>query len=86
MAEAGVRGYEYTSWFGALAPAGVPASIAATLHEDLVRTLSLPEVKAQVSAQGADVEGSSAEAFAQRIRSEVPKWKKLVADAKIPLD
>jgi len=86
MAEAGVRGYDYTSWFGVLAPSGVPAPIVATLHQDLVRALTLPDVRAQVTSQGADVEGSSADAFAQRIREEVPKWKKLIADAKIRVD
>jgi tripartite-type tricarboxylate transporter receptor subunit TctC len=86
IAEAGVPGYEYTSWFGVLAPAGVPQGIVSTLHADLVRTATLPEVREQVSAQGAEVEGSSGDAFAQRIRAEVPKWKKLVAAARIPLE
>jgi len=43
IAEAGVPGYEFTSWFGVLAPAGLPPAIAGALHEGLVRTL--PEIK-----------------------------------------
>ena len=83
IAEAGVPGYDYTSWFGVLAPAGVPAGVMTTLQEDIVRALNAPDLKEQVTAQGADIVGSSQEEFAQRIRTEIPKWKKLVSDAKI---
>jgi len=83
IAEAGVPGFEFTAWFGVLAPAGVPSAIAGILHDDLVKVLTLPEVRQQIAAQGADIVGSSQAEFAQRIRSEIPKWKKLIADARI---
>ena len=83
IAEAGVPGYDYTSWFGVLAPAGIPAGAMSVLHEDIVRALNAPDLREQVAAQGADIVGSSQEEFAQRIRAEIPKWKKLVIDAKI---
>ena len=86
IAEAGVPEYEYTSWFGVLAPAGLPPAIAATLHESFVRALTQREIKEHVSAQGADTVGSSPGEFAQLIRSEIPKWKKLIVDAKIQPD
>jgi len=83
IAEAGVPGFEFTAWFGVLTPAGVPPAIAASLHDNLVKVLALPDIKQQIAAQGADIVGSSQEEFAQRIRAEIPKWKKLIADAKI---
>jgi tripartite-type tricarboxylate transporter receptor subunit TctC len=83
IAEAGVPGFEFTAWFGVLTPAGVPPAIATSLHDNLIKVLALPEIKQQIAAQGADIVGSSQEEFAQRIRTEIPKWKKLIADAKI---
>jgi len=83
IAEAGVPGFEFTAWFGVLTPAGVPPAIAASLHDNLIKVLALPDIKQQIAAQGADIVGSSQEEFAQRIRAEIPKWKKLIADAKI---
>jgi tripartite-type tricarboxylate transporter receptor subunit TctC len=86
IAEAGVPGFEFTAWFGVLTPAGVPPAIVTALHDNLVKVLTLPDIKQQIAAQGADIVGSSQEEFAQRIRSEIPKWKKLIADANIQPD
>lgn len=86
VAEAGVPGYEYTSWFGLLVPAGAPPAIAVALHEILVKVLLLPEVNEHIAAQGAEAVGSSPDEFARRIRSEIPKWKKLIVEARIQAD
>lgn len=86
ISEAGVPGYEFTSWFGVLAPAGVPGGITTFLNEEFVKVLAFPEIRQHVAAQGADVVGSSSEEFSNRIRSEIPKWKKLIQDANIRAD
>jgi tripartite-type tricarboxylate transporter receptor subunit TctC len=81
IAEAGVPGYEATSWFGMLAPAGTPAPIVARLHGALVKVLAQPEVKKKLAEQGAEACSEKPEQFAAFIRSETAKWSKVVKDS-----
>ena len=69
MNEAGVPGFEVTSWYGILAPAGTPATIVAKLNRDIVATLKDPQVRSQIAAQGADPVGNSAGEFAALFRA-----------------
>ena len=83
MNEAGVAGYEITSWYGILAPAGTPAAIVAKLNKDIVATLKDPQVRSQIAAQGADPVGNSAAEFNGFISRELVKWAKLIKEANI---
>jgi tripartite-type tricarboxylate transporter receptor subunit TctC len=78
IAEAGVPGYDVTNWFGVLAPARTPKAIVTRVNAELNRSLQTPEVKAALSAQGADAAGGTPEAFAAMIRADLPKWEKVV--------
>jgi len=78
IAEAGVPGYDVTNWFGVLAPARTPQAIVTRVNAELNRSLQTPEVKAALSAQGADAAGGTPEAFAAMIRADLPKWEKVV--------
>src|SRR5438132_10425536 len=62
--ESGVPGYEAGSWYGILAPAGTPQAVVAKLHEAIVRALAQPEVRERLVSEGAEVIGSTQEAFA----------------------
>lgn len=81
IAEAGVPGYEASSWFGVLAPAGTPKEIVARLNADIVKVLAAPDIKERLSAQGADPVGNTPEQFAAYIRTEQIKWAKVVKDS-----
>lgn len=81
MAEAGVSGYEATSWFGLLAPAATPPAVLKTLNEAIVAILNTPEVRAQLREQGAVATGESAEEFARFIKVEIAKWAKTVRES-----
>ena len=83
MSEAGVPGYEITSWYGILAPAGTPAAIVAKLNRDIAATLKDPQVRSQIAAQGADPVGNSPAEFSAFISRELVKWAKLIKDADI---
>lgn len=83
MNEAGIAGYEVTSWYGILAPAGTPAAIVAKLNRDIVATLQDPTVRSQIAAQGADPVGNKADEFAAFISRELVKWARLVKEANI---
>jgi len=78
IAEAGLPGYEATSWFGMFAPAGTPAPLVAKLNAALVKVLSQPEVKKQLAEQGAEPYSEKPEQFAAFIRAETAKWGKVV--------
>lgn len=86
VAEAGVPGYEATSWFGMFAPAGTPAAVQARLHAALVKVLAMPEVKKKISEQGAEVMSETPEQFAAFIQQESTKWGKVVKDSGASLD
>ena len=81
VAEAGVPGYEVSVWFGIAAPGGTPAPIVDKLHDEIVRTLNLPEVREKFSAQGVDVVGSTPAQFAAHLKEQSTLWAKVVKDA-----
>ncbi len=78
VAEAGVPGYEATSWFGLLAPAGTPADTVKLLNEAIVEALKDPEVMQKFAAQGAVVHSETPEEFAAFIAAETEKWAGVV--------
>jgi len=86
MDESGFPGFEATSWFGLLAPAGTPAMIVRKLHLETVRVLALAEVRAKFADLGMEVIGSSPDEFAAAIKSEIPTWARLIKESGIKLD
>ena len=78
MTEAGLPGFEITSWFGLLAPARTPPEIVSRLNAELLKVQALPDVKAALAKLGFDVVSGTPEQFAEHIRREVEKFTKLV--------
>jgi tripartite-type tricarboxylate transporter receptor subunit TctC len=83
IAEAGVPGYEASNWFGILVPAGTPPPIIDRLHQEITRALRLPELRARIAAEGADVIGSTPDELAGYMKSETEKWARVVKAAGI---
>jgi tripartite-type tricarboxylate transporter receptor subunit TctC len=83
MAEAGVQGYQHSSWVGMLAPAKTPQAIIDRLHVESVRIIERDDVKTLFLRRGMEAEGNTPKEFAATIREEVDKWKKLVKSAGI---
>jgi tripartite-type tricarboxylate transporter receptor subunit TctC len=83
MAEAGLPGYEFASWFGVLAPAGTPPAIIKKLNTEIVKALRSPEISARLSEEGADLIAGSPEAFDAFLKSETAKWGKVIKAAGI---
>jgi tripartite-type tricarboxylate transporter receptor subunit TctC len=84
VAESGFPGFEVTVWYGVCAQSSVPKPILAKLHATLLKTLSLPEMKARLAESTIDVSPTTPEEFAAFIRAEVEKWTRVVRDANIP--
>jgi tripartite-type tricarboxylate transporter receptor subunit TctC len=83
MAEGGVKGYQHASWVGMLAPVKTPQPVIKLLYTESVKILARKDVKDLYLRRGMETEGDTPEEFAAAIRSEVDKWKKLVASAGI---
>ena len=86
IAEAGVPGYEATSWFGMFAPAGTPAPVLAKLNAAIVKVLAQPDVKKKINEQGAEVYSETPEQFAAFIQTDSVKWGKVVKESGASLD
>ena len=86
IAEAGVPGYEATSWFGMFAPAGTPVPVLAKLNAAIVKVLAQPDVKKKINEQGAEVYSETPEQFAAFIQAESVKWGKVVKESGASLD
>jgi len=78
IAESGLPGFEASSWFGLLAPAGTPPAIVARVNADVNEWLQTAEAKEKLLAQGAIPAGGTPEQFAAHIRVETEKWDKVV--------
>jgi len=86
VAEAGVPGFEASTWYALLAPAGTPRNIVATLNAEVARILGQPEVRERLTALGIEIVGSSADELARHIHSEIPKWARVIKQSGARVD
>ena len=86
MAEAGLPGFEATSWFALLAPAGVPRDVQMRINAETIRVMNLPDVKEKLAALGLEVATGTPEALASFIQIETAKWGKVVKESGAKLD
>jgi tripartite-type tricarboxylate transporter receptor subunit TctC len=80
VAQSGVPGFEMTSWWGILGPAGMPQPIVGQLNKELGRILKTGDVKKTFETLGVDAATSTPEEFTKLIRSEVTKYGKLLTE------
>jgi tripartite-type tricarboxylate transporter receptor subunit TctC len=79
-------GFEASSWYGILAPAGTPREIVTRLNAEFLKALEQPEVRNSLLADGAEPVGGTPESFGAYIRSEKERMGKLIRDAKIRME
>lgn len=84
LQEAGVAGYEVTSWNAIFAPAGTPPEIVGRLNAALRETLADPGVKAQLLELGIEARAGAPEEIAGRLRADIEKWRSVIEKAGIP--
>jgi len=82
----GISGYEAVSWGGLMVPTGTPAEAIAKINAETNKALQMPDVKAKLTALGAEIVGGTPEAFNTFLRAELVKWKRVADRAKIRLD
>ncbi|HYT97348.1 MAG TPA: tripartite tricarboxylate transporter substrate binding protein [Casimicrobiaceae bacterium] len=81
-----VPGFEASSWFGILAPAGTPRDIVMKINGETSKWLASPDAKEKLAAQGANVAGGTPEDFAKHIQAETAKWAKVVKESGAKVD
>lgn len=86
LAESGFKGFEAVTWFGVLAPAGTPAAIVAQLNKAINQALKQPDVADKLRSEGGEILGGTSEQFSALLRTEVPRWSKIVKDSGASLD
>lgn len=86
IAEAGLPGFEATSWFALMAPAGIPKDVLARINAETIRVMTLPDVKEKLSTLGLDAAPASPESLANLIQVETVKWAKVVKESGAKLD
>ena len=81
VAESGVPGYDVTSWYGLMVPAGTPADIVARLNSAAATALGRPEVKERFATTDLEPGASTPEQFGSFVRNEVAKWAKVIRES-----
>jgi len=80
IAESGVTGFDTSTWYGMLAPAGTPRAIVDKINGEIVRVLQLPEVRERLAAEAFELPADTPDQFAAIIKGEMSRWAKLVKE------
>jgi tripartite-type tricarboxylate transporter receptor subunit TctC len=86
VAEAGIAGFEALTWHGIVVPSATPAPIVARINTEINAALATAELKERLAAQGVEARGGKPEEFAAFLRTEIPKWSKVVRDSGAKVD
>ncbi len=83
MVEAGIKGYESSTWYGLVAPAGTPVDIVNKLNTEVVAGLKSADLNERLTREGADPVGNSPTEFSKYMQTEIDKWRKVIKAAGI---
>jgi len=84
IAEAGLAGYDATSWYGLLAPAGAPRAAISRLGDETIKALATADLKERLINQGIEPAKGGVDEFAAFLDAEIAKWEKVIRAAGIP--
>ncbi len=86
VSESGLRGYEVTTWYGVLVPAGTPSPLIGRIHAGVAGVIRLPDVQERFAAEGGEIVVSTPEAFGAFIARELAKWAKVARESGAKVD
>jgi tripartite-type tricarboxylate transporter receptor subunit TctC len=85
-AEAGLGGYEVSTWYGLFAPKNTPPAIVEQMVKEMQKAMQTPAIKEAWERNGSDVPDVTGPAFAKMVSAEVERWRKVVTEANVKLD
>jgi tripartite-type tricarboxylate transporter receptor subunit TctC len=85
-AEAGLGGYEVSTWYGLFAPKNTPPDIVQRMIKELQTAMQTPTIKEAWERNGSDVPDVTGPEFAKLVTAEVERWRKVVTEANVKLD
>lgn len=86
IAEAGVPGFEATTWHGLFVPAGTPPAVVARLNSEVNHILHMADVRKMFESMGMDISGGTSQELVDHVQREIVKWAKVVKDANITIN
>ncbi len=86
IAEAGLPGYDASSWLGILAPAGTPQFVIDRINKELAAVLASPDMQKRLRDQGAELDKMTSAEFRAYLPADIAKWARIVKDAKIKVE
>jgi tripartite-type tricarboxylate transporter receptor subunit TctC len=86
VAESGYKGFEVTTWYGLLFPAGTPDPIVRLMNGEVNRVLELADVRARLAAEGGEVLGGTAGEFAAVLKADLARWGEIVKQSGAKVD
>lgn len=86
VAESGFPGFQSEAWIGVAVRSGTPQDIVVKLHDGLLKVLQAPDLREQFSKLGLELTTSNPETFTAFIKSEIPKWAKVIRDSGAKVD
>ena len=86
LSESGLAGFDVTSWYSVVAPAGTSPEIIARLQAELAKALREPDVREKLAGLGAEPIANTPSEFAAMIKTETAKWSEIVRSAKITIE
>jgi len=86
VAEAGLKDFEVTTWYGVMAPAGTPRPIVERLNAELVKIMHAPDTRERLASMATDPLTSTPEEFGAYLKQEIAKWGDVVRKANLKAD
>jgi tripartite-type tricarboxylate transporter receptor subunit TctC len=86
LAESGLPGFSFGLWYGVLGPAGLPERVVGRLRDEIRKVMALPDVRARLAAEGAEVVASSPQELLAHMQKEIATYRRIVQAAGIKAD
>ena len=86
LGESGIPGFDLSSWWGIVGPAGMPPEVVNTLNAAINKTLNSPEIGKFMASEGAEAQAMTPQQFSDLIHTEIQRWTKVGHDANISID